>query len=55
LARPRHHAQNEWAIEDLKNLPVELEAIRARLPADTEIELWSQDPDWRARQRRNHL
>ena len=32
-----------------------MEAIRARLLADTEIELWSQEPDWRARQQRNSL
>ena len=42
-------------IEDIKNLPVKLEAIGARLSADTEIELWSEEPDWRARQEQNSL
>ncbi|MCH8998795.1 MAG: IS630 family transposase [Proteobacteria bacterium] len=43
-ARPRHTAQNEWAIEDFKkNFPAALEAIRGKLPANTEIELWWQD------------
>ena len=55
MAPPRHHAQNEWMIEDIKNLPVKLEEIRARLSADTEIELWVHVPDLRARQQRNSL
>ena len=43
-ARPRHHAQNELAIEDFKKgFSAELEAIREGLPAGTEIELWWQD------------
>ena len=42
-ARPRHYAQNEFAVEDFKKFPAKLEAIRAGLPADTDIELWWQD------------
>jgi transposase len=43
-ARPRHHAQNELALEHFKkSLPPELAAVRATLPAGTPIELWWQD------------
>ncbi|MGH8702069.1 MAG: IS630 family transposase [Burkholderiales bacterium] len=43
-ARPRHHAQNELAIEAFKKgLPAELDKIRAGLPAGIAIELWWQD------------
>ena len=44
-ARPRHHAQNELAIDDFKKkgFPAELEAIRESLPTGTEIELWWQE------------
>ena len=43
-ARPRHHAQNELALEDFKkNFPAELAKLRQRLPDGVEIELWWQD------------
>ncbi|MDP6563511.1 MAG: IS630 family transposase [Alphaproteobacteria bacterium] len=43
-ARPRHHAQNEFVLEDFKkNFPAEVAEIRAKLPANTKIELWWQD------------
>ena len=44
-ARPRHYAQNELAIDDFKKkgFPAELEKVRERLPAGTEIELWWQE------------
>ncbi len=43
-ARPRHHAQNAFAVEAFKkNFPAEIEAIRARLEPGVEIELWFQD------------
>jgi transposase len=42
-ARPRHRAQNELAGELFKSFPAALAAIRAALPAGTEIELWWQD------------
>ena len=43
-ARPQDHAQDLGAVEaSKKNLPAELEAIRARLPPGTAIELWWQD------------
>ncbi|HIC27854.1 MAG TPA: IS630 family transposase [Rhodospirillales bacterium] len=43
-ARPRHHGQNEFAIEDFKkNFPSELAKIRATLPVNTPIEIWWQD------------
>ncbi|MCH2498587.1 MAG: IS630 family transposase [Erythrobacter sp.] len=43
-ARPRHHGQNEFAIEDFKkNFPSELAKIRATLPVNTAIEIWWQD------------
>lgn len=42
--RPRHHAQNEFEVEDFKKrFPTELATIRARLPKGTEIELWWAD------------
>ena len=43
-ARPQDHAQDLEAVEAFKkNLPAELEAIRARLPPGTAIELWWQE------------
>ena len=43
-ARPRHKGQNEFAVEDFKkNFPAGLGEIRARLPANTAIEIWWQD------------
>ncbi|MDP6690941.1 MAG: IS630 family transposase [Alphaproteobacteria bacterium] len=43
-ARPRHHAQNELLLDEFKkNFPARVAEIRAKLPADTEIELWWQD------------
>ncbi|MFP6771603.1 MAG: IS630 family transposase, partial [Alphaproteobacteria bacterium] len=43
-ARPRHQAQNELVLEDFKkNFPAEVAEIRAKLPANTAIELWWQD------------
>lgn len=43
-ARPRHHSQNELALEAFKkNFPEELAALQARLPAGTPIEIWWQD------------
>ena len=46
-ARPRHKGQNEFAVEDFKkNFPAGLGEIRARLPANTAIEIWWQDEAW---------
>ncbi|MEC5324859.1 IS630 family transposase [Aurantimonas sp. A3-2-R12] len=44
-ARPRHHAQNEFEVEDFKKgFPAELAAIQAGLPQGTEIELgWADE------------
>ena len=42
-ARPRHHAQNEYVVEDFKNFPAQLAEIKARLDPGVEIELWWQD------------
>jgi len=43
-ARPRHKGQNEFAVEDFKkNFGAELKAVRAKLPADTAMEIWWQD------------
>ncbi|MDQ3557591.1 MAG: IS630 family transposase [Pseudomonadota bacterium] len=43
-ARPQHCRQSEAALEDFKKpLPAQLDAIRAKLPAGTAIELWWQD------------
>ncbi|WP_093087700.1 IS630 family transposase [Sphingobium sp. AP50] len=43
-ARPRHHAQNEYAMEDFKKgFAAELAKIKAALPRGTPIEVWFQD------------
>ncbi|MBL6931608.1 MAG: IS630 family transposase [Rhodospirillales bacterium] len=43
-ARPRHKGQNEFAVEGFKkNFPDEVEEIRSRLPANTNIKIWWQD------------
>ena len=44
-ARPRHYAQDRFGHQRLqkKGFPAELDEIRKRLPAGTEIELWWQD------------
>ncbi|WP_428332612.1 IS630 family transposase [Novosphingobium sp.] len=43
-ARPRHHAQNEHALEAFKKgFAAELAKVRAGLPKRTRIEIWFQD------------
>ncbi len=43
-ARPRHHGQNEDALEAFKKrFPAELKALKARLGLRTPVEIWWQD------------
>ena len=44
-ARPRHHSQNEYAMEDFKNgaLPPNRQRLARPLPRGTPLEVWFQD------------